>query len=116
MERDSLEEALETLGEVLHERGQHVGLLVIGGSSLLLLGFVSRPTADVDVAALAGPAATDQGPRSKHLADLQALRPSTDELLTAARWARTHDPSGGFLGELRSALTTLGVEVRDGDI
>jgi len=49
-------------------------------------------------------------------ADLKALRPSTDELLTAARWARTHDPSGGFLGELQSALTTLGVEVSDGDI
>lgn len=191
MERDGLEEALETLGEVLDERGRHVGLLVIGGSSLLLLGFVSRPTADVDVAALSGPAgyttaavlpeflssaiedvgdalalgptwmnsgpaslldfglpagtedrvtvrrfgslevhlparedlicfklyaATDQGARSKHFADLQALRPSADELLTAARWARTHDPSAGFLAELRSALNTLGVEVRDGDI
>jgi len=61
-------------------------------------------------------AATDQGPRSKHFADVQALRPSANELLTAARWARTHDPSAGFLGELQSALNTLGVEVRDGDI
>ncbi len=191
MEQESLEDALATLGEILEERGQHIGLLVVGGSSLLLLGFVTRPTADVDVAALVGSdgyttavrlpeflssaiedvgdalglgptwmnsglaslldfglphgtenrvtvrrfgslevhlparedlvclklyAATDQGPRSKHFADLRALSPSEDELLTAARWARTHDTSEGFLGELQSALTMLGVEVGDGDI
>lgn len=190
MERDRLEEALETLGELLTERGQSAAILVVGGS-LLLLGFVQRPTADVDVVGFAGPAgyskaeslpdflaeavddvgaaldlgarwlntgpaglidfglpeglerrvsirqygslevhlparedlvcfklcaAVDQGPRSKHMDDLRALGPSRDELLTAARWTRTHDPSLGFLGELRGALALLEVEVDDGDL
>jgi hypothetical protein len=54
-------------------------------------------------------AAVDQGPRSKHLADLRALDPNRDELLRAARWARTHDPSEGFRTELVRALQALGV-------
>lgn len=191
MERDRLEDALQTLGELLAERGQSAAVLVIGGGSLLLLGFVQRPTADVDVVGLAGEggyskaeslpdflteavadvgaalglgagwfntgpaglidgglpeglerrvsvhrygslevhlparedlicfklyAAVDQGPRSKHMADLRALVPSSDELITAARWTRTHDPSVGFLAELREALQMFDVEVDDGDL
>ena len=191
MERNRLEDALETLGDLLAERGQSVGLLVIGGSSLLLLGYIERPTADVDVIGLvepagyvkadalpqfladavgevgralgvgdrwlnAGPAGlidfglpegtaervtvrrygslevhlparenlicfklyalVDQGSRSKHMGDLRALAPSRDEFVTAARWTRTHDPSVGFLGELRGALALFDVEVGDGDI
>src|SRR5439155_4943989 len=59
-------------------------------------------------------AAVDQGPRSKHFADLQRLEPTADELRAAAAWARTHDPSEGFHQELRGALRDLGV--RDGDV
>jgi len=51
--RTELEEALETLGAVLEGRGLSHGLLVAGGSSLLLLGLISRPTADLDVIGLA---------------------------------------------------------------
>ena len=47
--RDRLDEALATLGALLEERGQRIGVLVIGGSSLLLLGVIERPTADVDI-------------------------------------------------------------------
>jgi len=191
MERDRLEDALETLGELLAERGHNVGLLVIGGSSLLLLGYIERPTADVDVVGLVEPAGymkadelppfladaarevgralgvgdrwlnvgpaglidfglpdgiaarvtvrrygsleihlparedlicfklyalVDQGPRSKHMDDLRALTPSRDELVAAARWTRSHDPSVGFLGELRAALALFDVEVDDADL
>jgi hypothetical protein len=191
MEQDRLEEALGTLGELLAERGQEVGLLVIGGSILLLLGYIDRPTADVDVVGLAahpgyvkveelpqfladavgevgralgvgdrwlnvGPAGlidfglpdgiadrvtvrrygslevhlparedlisfklyalVDQGPHSKHMDDLRALAPSRDELVAASQWTRTHDPSVGFLGELRAALALFDVEVGDGDL
>lgn len=49
LELEQLEEALETLGELLQERGQSIGVLVVGGGSLLLLGLVQRPTADIDV-------------------------------------------------------------------
>lgn len=54
-------------------------------------------------------AAVDRG-GGKHLADLVALEPKPHELLAAARWARTHDPSEGFLGILKQALAHFGVE------
>ena len=55
-------------------------------------------------------AAVDQGPDSKHTADLRALEPSGDELRWAARWVRTHDPSEGFRSELLRALSQFGVD------
>jgi len=54
-------------------------------------------------------AAVDQGPDSKHFEDLVNLGPSNDELLVAARWARSHDPSEGFRDQLLHALRDLGV-------
>jgi len=56
-------------------------------------------------------AATDQGPRSKHVGDLRQLSPKREELLAAARWCRTHDPSEGFLLMLLRTLALLGTEV-----
>lgn len=178
----NLEEALETLGAVLEGRGLSHGILVVGGSSLLLLGLIDRPTADLDVIALAvrgsfvkaeqippslieavrdvaavlelrhdwlnnGPAslmdfglpqgyeartelrrygsldvyiparvdlvcfklyaAVDQGPRSKHFQDLQAMAPTSSELSTAATWCQSHDPSSGFESEMQAALAHL---------
>jgi hypothetical protein len=188
---EALEEALQTLGEVLESRGVSCGIAVAGGSSLLLLGLVDRPTADVDVVGLSsgeryisaeplppalvqavvdvgnalglasnwlnsGPtslldlglpdgfedritvrrygsldvhlpdrsdlicfklyAAVDQGPRSKHFADLQMLEPTEHELLRAARWTRTHDPSPTFKELLIDALGALGLEVSHADL
>lgn len=52
-------------------------------------------------------AAVDQA--GKHLADLVALHPTADELVAAARWTRTHDPSEGYLSALREALAYFGV-------
>ncbi len=191
MERERLEEALAALGALLDERGERIGVLVVGGGSLLLLGVVERPTADVDVVGFSSPAgytkadplpgffvlavrevgdalglgegwfnsgpadlidfglppgledrvtvktygalevhlparedlvcfklyaAVDQGQRSKHFTDLRALTPTPAQLLEAARWTRTHDPSPGFEGELRRILGLLGVEVSDADL
>jgi hypothetical protein len=53
-------------------------------------------------------AAVDQGP-GRHLSDLQALQPSAAELVQAARWSRTHDPSEGYRGVLVEVLEHLGV-------
>ena len=58
-------------------------------------------------------AAVDQGPQSKHTADLRLLEPTAEELLEAARWTRQHDPSRGFHGELIRALKHFGVEVNE---
>jgi hypothetical protein len=59
-------------------------------------------------------AAADQGPRSRHLQDLQELNPDQDELLTAARWSLTHDPSPGYRSALVETLRRLGLEDADG--
>ena len=61
-------------------------------------------------------AAVDQGPRSRHLQDLRELEPDRDELLAAARWSVTHDPSPGYRSLLVDALRTLGVEDPDGSV
>jgi len=42
--------------------------------------------------------------------DLRALRPTEDELLAAARWARTHNAPGPFDDQLARVLTAFGVE------
>jgi hypothetical protein len=190
-EREELEAALQTLGDLLGEQGREIGILVVGGGSLLLLGLVRRPTADLDVVGVAGfagyakvevlpeflvaaarqvgdalgigeawlncgptglidfglppgleervtvrrygalevhvparedlicfklYAAVDQGERSKHFGDLRGMTPTPQELLTAARWTRTHDPSPGFLAELRRILALLGVAGEDVDV
>lgn len=49
----------------------------------------------------------DQG-RGRHSADLAALRPTDDELLTAARWVLTQDAGEVFPRIVRTALTDLG--------
>lgn len=183
-----LEESLVVLGESLAQRGVTFEIVAVGGGSLLLLGLISRPTADLDIVALieagryvkpgvlpdvlvgaaratarvmgiredwinAGPAAlldfglpagfanrtverrygtlvvhlagrrdqiflklyaaVDQGPTSKHVQDLEDLRAAPEELLDAARWTLTHDPSPGFRSELFKALARLGVDDAD---
>jgi|ERR1700686_841754 hypothetical protein len=183
-----LEESLAVLGESLADRGMAFEIVAVGGGSLLLLGLISRPTADLDIVAFLeaghyvkpailpaeladvaratarvmgiredwinlGPAAlldfglpdgfaertverrygslvvqlagrrdqvflklyaaVDQGPSSKHFQDLAALSASSEELLDAARWTMTHDPSAGFRSELLKALAGLGVEDAD---
>ncbi len=80
-----------------------------GGLDLRLLG-------RTDQIALKLYAAVDQGPASKHTADLRRLGPTGSELLAGARWTLSHDPSPGFRQTLMQALTALGVEARDADL
>lgn len=49
---DALLAALSQLGRLLAARNQHFVVTVIGGSALLLGGWISRPTVDVDVVGL----------------------------------------------------------------
>jgi predicted nucleotidyltransferase len=51
----------------------------------------------------------------KHGNDLLALAPDRDELVAAARWTTTHDPSPGYREMLERALEYLGVEDADLD-
>ena len=179
------EDLLCALGEQLAARGESYTLAVVGGSALLALGLISRPTRDVDILAIVennelisaqplpvtlldaahivardfglsdewlnpgptslldlglpdgfyeraqhrvyGPgleilfasridqihlklyATVDQG-AGKHLNDLEALRPTEQELIDAARWSQTHDPSEGYRSVLASVLAHFGVD------
>lgn len=58
-------------------------------------------------------AAVDQGPRSRHFQDLRDLRAGREDLLAAARWATSHDPSPGFRGLLVETLHALDIEDAD---
>jgi hypothetical protein len=60
-------------------------------------------------------AMVDQG-GGRHEADLRALTPSRHELMDAAAWTRTHDPSDGFRQLLIRALHMLGAEDADGRV
>ena len=133
--RSDADRLLDALSEQLAEAGVSYELVVVGGSGLLALGLVSRPTRDVDVVALREDdrlrsvdplltvwyasrfdqihfklyATVDQG-AGKHEADLRAMDPTYDELLAAARWTRTHDPSEGYRLVLGQVLAALGVD------
>jgi hypothetical protein len=53
---------------------------------------------------------------TRHVSDLRALDPTPQELLAGARWTRTHDPSPGYLSNLRAVLAFLGVGGHDDDL
>jgi hypothetical protein len=46
----------------------------------------------------------------RHEADLRALNPSAEELVAAALWSMTQDPSPGYRMVLKEALDALGVK------
>jgi hypothetical protein len=58
-------------------------------------------------------AMVDQG-GGRHEADLRALSPTREELVAAARWSMTQDPSPGYTSVLEDALHVL--EVDDADL
>jgi hypothetical protein len=47
---------------------------------------------------------------SYHAADLRELQPTDEELLAAAAWTRSHDPSDGYLQGLQWFLKEFGYE------
>jgi hypothetical protein len=61
-------------------------------------------------------AAVDQGSRSRHFQDLTDLSPGRDDLLEAARWTMSHDPSPGFRSLLVETVRELGVEDADASL
>ena len=61
-------------------------------------------------------AAVDQGIRSRHFQDLRELDPTREELLVAAHWTRTHDPSVGYRSLLLGTLAALDEGAFDADL
>ncbi len=70
----------------------------------LVIHFISR----IDQIYFKLYASVDQG--GYHITDLMALHPNNDEMLQAAKWAKTHDVSQGFAELLKSLLKELGYE------
>ncbi len=180
---NSLEQALNLLGQVLLDRKQYYEVVAIGGGSLLLLGQIVRPTRDLDLIALvefgefisakplpklliqaiqevgaamelgenwmnAEPASlletglppgfksrmqsrvfggltihfagrfdqicfklyasVDQGPESKHFADLKLLEPTEEELQEGKKWCLSQDVSEEFAKTINEALIAMG--------
>lgn len=54
-------------------------------------------------------AAADGKPKGKHHVDLERLKPTRDELLAAAQWAKSHDPSDGFAMMVSGVLKAFGI-------
>ena len=48
-----LAEAVDALGEILASQGESVAVVVVGGTAMIVQGFVERATSDVDVIAIA---------------------------------------------------------------
>lgn len=77
-------------------------------------GLVAWIAGRFDLACFKLYAATDRWPaRDRHLDDLEALSPARNELLAAARWTQTHDPSPAFAENLGAVLRAMGVEGPD---
>ena len=129
---DPLPEALaEARDRVAQDFGLPAGWLNPGPTELLRFGLPDGFLSRVETRTY-GPALTvlyagrldqvhfklyamvDQG-AGRHEADLRALEPTREELLSAARWTRTHDPSEGFRQELVAVLAHLGVTDADLD-
>ncbi len=119
-----LTEAVDALGEILAAQSESMAVVVVGGTAMIVQGFVERATSDVDIIAIARDtnagrqrtielwlgladrhdlilmklyaAADSQGPSSVHYQDLLALEPTHDELDAAAVWVRTQDVSPEF--------------------
>lgn len=50
-------------------------------------------------------ASVDQGPRSVHVQDLVALRPTSEELATAAQWVEKQDASPAFTSMIEEVIS-----------
>ena len=98
LEFGAVEDALSLLGGVLDARGHAYEIVVVGGSALLLLGLIRRPTRDLDVLAIVENGAfVTAGPLPAELAE--AARDVAPVLGLAEDWL-----NGGPTSQLQSGL------------
>src|SRR6266540_4082759 len=94
----SLPVALAALGELLTARGLHYEAIAIGGSALLLLGYITRATRDLDLVAL-----VESGRMTPITALPAALAEAVED--TARRFGLTED----WINAKPSSLLDLGL-------
>lgn len=91
-------ELLTALSEQLASRQRHYEMVIVGGSALLALGFVDRPTKDVDVVAL------------RDVGSLRKADPLPPELVDACnRVARDFGVPADWLNAGPAALMDFGL-------
>ena len=69
--------ALRAMGEILASQGQHAAVVVVGGTALIVQGFVTRTTRDVDVIAIS------RDPPDRERRAIEAPEPLPESLLRA---------------------------------
>ena len=78
--------ALRALGEILASQGEHAAVVVVGGTALIMQGFVARATRDVDVIAIS------RDPPERERKAIEAPEPLPESLLRAiSRVARDYN-------------------------
>ena len=78
--------ALRALGEILASQGEHAAVVVVGGTALIIQGFVARVTRDVDVIAIS------RNPSKRGRKAIEPPEPLPEPLLRAiSRVARDYN-------------------------
>ena len=95
--------ALKSLGEILASQGEHAGVVVVGGTALIIQGFVARVTRDVDVIA------KSQDPPEQERKVIEPPEPLPELLLRAiSRVARDYNLPDDWMN------TTAGLQWKTG--
>src|ERR1700719_2377733 len=82
-------QALTRVGELLALAGRPTAIVVLGGAALNLLGFVSRPTGDVDVIAFADGLRLSAPPEPLPESLLSAVRTVARQMRLPDDWLNT---------------------------
>lgn len=102
-DRQTLEEALRALGDLLADRDESYEVVAIGGGALSLLGLVDRSTEDIDLVGLLaeGSLVSPQpvpAPLAMGIADVAALHQLTPTWMNNGPWGLlVHGLPHGFL-------------------
>jgi hypothetical protein len=131
---ETIDLLLGALADQLQALGSHVEIVVIGGSALAALGLVRRDqgrrsprdSREWRIAPRRTAAANPPGRARDCRSGLRTgrglvepgangpgLNPTQGELIAAARWSITQDPSTGYRSVLVDALRVLGIDDAD---
>ena len=95
--------SLRALGEILASQGEYAAVVVVGGTALIVQGFVSRATGDVDVIAIS------RDPPEVERKSIEAPEPLPEILLKAiSRVARDYNLPHDWMN------TTVGLQWKTG--